>query len=75
MENVLSLKDKRGKADSIDKAIGVLVLLILISAFAPVALPGLFNASAFTGVPTWVTTVLGSLGAVAFVLVIYKATK
>lgn len=76
--------------------IGVVVLLILVSALAPTALVGLFNTTAFqcigisnatgcftsggiaqsqTGVPTWVVTALGSLGAIAFIYLIWRASQ
>lgn len=66
---------KKGAGDGVKTAIGVVVLLILISALAPTALVGLFNATAFAGVPAWVSVALGSLGAIAFVYIIWRSAK
>lgn len=71
----LSELQKRGSSTAVNTAIGVVVLLILIAAMAPTALVGLFNATAFSGVPAWVPVALGSLGAVAFVYIIWKAAS
>ena len=60
---------------AIDALIGVVILLILVSYLAPTALKGLFNTTAFTGVPTWVPTVLGIMGAVAFIYLIWRAVE
>lgn len=60
---------------AVTAAIGVVVLLILVSALAPTALVGLFNATAFTGVPAWVSAALGALGAIAFVYIIWRAAS
>lgn len=75
---------KRGST-GVNVAIGVVVLLILISALAPTALVGLFNKSLYCGgynctanpspVPAWVPVALGSLGAIAFVFIIWKAAS
>lgn len=62
-----------GNTDSIEKAVLVVVLLILIAFLAPVALVGLFNTTAFNGVPAWVPNVLGTMGVVSFILVIVYA--
>lgn len=77
MKNIFDLKamQKKGAGGAVKTAIGVVVLLILISALAPTALVGLFNATAFEGVPAWVTVALGSLGAIAFVYIIWKASQ
>lgn len=74
MDLLLKRNNKRGAAQ-VKAAIGVVVLLILISALAPTALVGLFNATAFSGVPAWVTTALGALGAIAFVYIIWRAAQ
>jgi len=73
--NSIVPENKRGATAAVTTAIGVVVLLILISALAPTALVGLFNATAFTGVPAWVTTALGALGAIAFVYIIWRAAS
>lgn len=70
----LLMNQKKGSA-AVNAAIGVVVLLIIISAMAPTALVGLFNATAFSGVPGWVPIALGSLGAVAFVYIIWRAAS
>jgi hypothetical protein len=66
---------KRGAGTQVAAAIGVVVLLILVSALAPTALIGLFNTTAFSGVPAWVPTALGSLGAIAFIYIIWKSAS
>lgn len=74
MNNVFNLKSMQKKGASGVKAlIGVVVLLILIAYLAPTALVGLFNATAFTGVPTWVPSILGILGVVAFIYIMLDA--
>lgn len=70
----LLMMQKKG-AGAVNVAIGVVVLLILISAMAPTALVGLFNSTAFEGVPGWVPVALGSLGAIAFVYIIWRAAS
>ena len=57
---------------STTKIVSVVVALVLIGVLAPTALVTLFNTTAFSGVPTWVTTVLGITGAVAFISIIVK---
>jgi len=77
MENsVFKLKNsqKGGKA-SVEVLIGVVILLILVAQLAPTALVGLFNATAFAGVPAWVPSTLGILGAVAFVYIIWRSAS
>jgi len=65
---------KKGEA-KVNVLIGVVVLLILVGALAPTALNSLFNTSAYVGVPAWVTTTLGIMGAVAFIYIIWNAAK
>ena len=82
--NSIVPENKRGATAAVTTAIGVVVLLILISALAPTALVGLFNTSAFnpslvnssltnTGVPAWIPVALGALGAIAFVYLIWRS--
>lgn len=74
---------KKG-ASGIKALVGVVVLLILIAYLAPSALVGLFNSSNFiyiggnasagsTGVPTWIPSILGILGVVAFIYIMLDA--
>lgn len=67
--------NKKGASDKVGTMIGVVILLILIASLAPVALVGLFNTSAFSGVPVWVPTTLGALGAVAFIYIIWRSAS
>ena len=62
---------------AIDALIGVVILLILVAYLAPTALKGLFNTTQYnmTHVPTWVPTVLGIMGAVAFIYLIWRAVE
>lgn len=60
--------------EKIKTLIAVVVLLILVANLAPTALSGLFNATAFSGVPSWAVSVLGILGVVAFIFIILKAS-
>lgn len=62
-------------SNKIEVMIGVVVLLILVAVLAPQALVGLFNTTAFEGVPAWVPTTLGALGAVAFIYIIWRAAS
>lgn len=71
----LKMKSRRGASDKVGTMIGVVILLILIGVLAPIALVGLFNSSAFVGVPAWVSSILGILGAIAFVYIIWRAAK
>ncbi len=75
MKNIFNLIEmqKKGAGKQVEVAIGVVVLLIIVSALAPTALIGLFNTTAFVGVPAWVSVALGSLGAIAFVYIIWRA--
>lgn len=74
MKNAFDLKGMHKKGASGVKAlVGVVVLLILIAYLAPTALVGLFNTSAFSGVPTWVPSILGILGVVAFIYIMLDA--
>lgn len=87
--------NNRGNAQ-VKVMIGVVVLLVLVSALAPTALVGLFNTTAYqcpgghinatgcfvggvetalSGIPSWVIVALGSLGAIAVVFLIYKASN
>lgn len=72
----LFMKNKKGASlTKVDTLIGVVVLLILVANLAPVALPGLFNTTAFSGVPSWAVTTLGILGVIAFIYIILKASR
>lgn len=65
--------------NGIKTLIGVVVLLILLANLAPVALVAMFNATIWnattTGIPGWVSPVLGILGVVGFIFLILKATE
>lgn len=69
----LKAMQKKGMHDGVKALVAVVVLLILIAYLAPTALSGLFNTTAFVGVPTWVPSVLGILGVVAFIYIILDA--
>lgn len=72
----LSALQKKGASKAmVGGIIGLVIALILVANTAPTALVGLFNTTAFTGVPTWVTTVLGTMGALAFVLILWKVAE
>lgn len=79
-----SLQRKGASKAIVGSIIGLVISLILIANTAPSALVGLFNTSAFTtngtagfstGVPAWVPTVLGVIGALAFVLFMWKIAE
>ena len=71
----LLLMSKKGATYGVDALIGVVVLIILIAALVPSALTSIFNTSLYTGVPTWVSTTLGSLAVVAVIYILLKAGK
>lgn len=65
------MMSKKGMG-GIDKLVGLVVLIFLISALAPSALTGLFNTTAFADVPTYVPTILGTLGLVGFIYIMIR---
>lgn len=62
-------------ADKVDGLIGVVILMVLVGALVPSALVTLFNATLFTGVPVWVSTTLGAVGAIGVVMLLYRAGR
>lgn len=73
-KDFMIMENKRG-AIGVDGAIDIFLVLILVGALAPTALVSLFNTTLFTGVPTWVVTTLGIVGAIAFILLIVRVAK
>jgi hypothetical protein len=71
----MAQKKGQAKGNSMDNLILVVIILILVAQLAPTALVGLFNATAFTGVPSWVSSTLGLLGVVAFIYLIWRVAK
>ena len=56
------MAQKKGQGEGkMNNLILTVVILILVAQLAPTALVGLFNATAFTGVPAWVPSTLGLL--------------
>lgn len=79
------INDKRGAMTSLEKGIGIIVIILLVANLAPIALSPLFqtqnltigaNASGTynvpTGVPAWVPIVLGILGVVGFIFFMWR---
>lgn len=62
-------------ADGVEKLVMLVVLFVLVAQLAPTALTGLFNTTLFSGVPTWVPTVLGIIGVVGFIFIMLHAAK
>lgn len=58
---------------STNRIVGLVIGLILVGVLAPIALVGLFNSTAFVGVPAWVPSVLGIVGAIAFITFLLRA--
>ena len=68
------MSQKKGET-KMDNLILVVIILILVAQLAPIALSGLFNATAFSGVPAWVPSTLGLLGVVAFIYIIWRSAQ
>lgn len=66
-------KSKKGES-GVKRLISIVVLVILIAVLAPVALPMIFNTTAYgTNVPAWVPLVLGILAVIAFIYILLDA--
>lgn len=71
--NAMQKKGQVAFGGSMDKAITVLLVVVLVGALAPTMFET--NWSAITGAPSWVGTIIPILIGVAIIYLIYKQVK